>query len=30
MQIQKLEEELDVQIFDRSKKPIQLTDVGEK
>ncbi|GGB73664.1 transcriptional regulator [Flavobacterium suaedae] len=30
MQIQKLEEELDVQIFDRSKKPIQLTDVGEQ
>lgn len=30
MQIQKLEEELTVQIFDRSKKPIQLTDVGEK
>ncbi|OYQ45298.1 DNA-binding transcriptional regulator OxyR [Flavobacterium cyanobacteriorum] len=28
MQIQKLEEELDIQIFDRSKKPIQLTDVG--
>ena len=30
MQIQKLEEELDVQIFDRGKKPIQLTDVGLK
>lgn len=30
MQIQKLEEELGIQIFDRSKKPIQLTDVGEK
>ncbi len=30
MQIQKLEEELDVLIFDRSKKPIQLTSVGEK
>lgn len=30
MQIQKLEEELDILIFDRSKKPIQLTDVGEK
>jgi LysR family hydrogen peroxide-inducible transcriptional activator len=29
MQIQKLEEELDIQIFDRSKKPIQLTDVGQ-
>lgn len=30
MQIHKLEEELDVQIFDRSKKPIQLTDIGKK
>lgn len=30
MQIQKLEEELDVVIFDRSKKPIQLTSVGQK
>lgn len=30
MQIQKLEEELDIQIFDRSKKPIQLTEVGKK
>ncbi|MEO2064178.1 MAG: hydrogen peroxide-inducible genes activator [Christiangramia sp.] len=30
MQIQKLEEELEVTIFDRSKKPIQLTEVGEK
>lgn len=30
MQIQKLEEELDVQIFDRSKKPIQLTETGRK
>src|SRR5690554_106251 len=30
MQIQKLEEELGVLIFDRSKKPIQLTQVGEK
>lgn len=30
MQIQKLEEELDVLIFDRSKKPIKLTLVGEK
>lgn len=30
MQIQKLEEELDIQIFDRSKKPIELTDVGRK
>jgi LysR family hydrogen peroxide-inducible transcriptional activator len=30
MQIQKLEEELDILIFDRSKKPISLTDVGKK
>lgn len=30
MQIQKIEEELDIQIFDRSKKPIQLTEIGEK
>ena len=30
MQIQKLEEELEIQIFDRSKKPIVLTSVGEK
>ncbi len=30
MQIQKLEEQLDVQIFDRSKKPIELTEVGHK
>ncbi len=30
MQIQKLEEELDIQIFDRSKKPIELTAVGSK
>lgn len=30
MQIQKLEEELDVQIFDRTKKPIQLTETGRK
>lgn len=29
-QIQKLEEELDIIIFDRSKKPIELTDVGKK
>ncbi len=28
MQIQKLEDELDIQIFDRSKKPIQLTEIG--
>ncbi|MFK5879763.1 MAG: LysR substrate-binding domain-containing protein [Flavobacteriaceae bacterium] len=30
MQIQKLEDELDIQIFNRRKKPIQLTAVGEK
>lgn len=30
MQIQKLEEELDILIFDRSQKPIQLTEVGKK
>lgn len=30
MQIQKLEEELDLQIFDRSKKPIGITHVGAK
>lgn len=30
MQIQKLEEQLNVLIFDRSKKPIELTSVGEK
>ncbi len=30
MQIQKIEEELSVLIFDRSKKPIQLTAIGEK
>ena len=30
MQIQKIEEELNVQIFDRSKKPIQLTEIGQK
>ena len=29
MQIQKIEDELGVLIFDRSKKPIQLTDIGE-
>ncbi|MBB1139740.1 LysR family transcriptional regulator [Myroides sp. WP-1] len=29
MQIQKLEEELGVQIFDRTTKPIQLTTIGE-
>ena len=30
MQIQKLEEELDILIFDRGKKPIELTAVGQK
>jgi len=30
MQIQKLEDQLKVQIFDRSKKPIELTEVGRK
>lgn len=30
MQIQKLEEELDILIFDRSKKTIEITEVGEK
>lgn len=30
MQIQKLEDELDVKIFNRNKKPIQLTEIGEK
>ena len=30
MQIQKLEEELDTQIFNRNKKPIQLTEIGSK
>jgi len=29
-QIQKLEDELDIIIFDRSKKPIELTEVGRK
>lgn len=29
-QIQKLEDELGILIFDRSKKPIELTDVGKK
>ena len=29
MQIQKLEEELEVQIFDRTKKPIELTETGK-
>ncbi|CAA0143936.1 hydrogen peroxide-inducible genes activator [Tenacibaculum maritimum] len=30
MQIQKLEEELEVKIFNRSKKPIELTEVGKR
>jgi len=30
MQIQKLEEELEAKIFNRNKKPIQLTSIGEK
>lgn len=30
MQIHKLEESLDIQIFNRNKKPIELTDVGKK
>jgi len=30
MQIQKLEDQLDVQIFDRNKKPIELTEIGRK
>ncbi|WP_298999276.1 LysR substrate-binding domain-containing protein [Flagellimonas sp. S174] len=30
MQVQKLEDELDILIFDRSKKPISVTDVGQK
>ncbi|MBS9464202.1 LysR family transcriptional regulator [Flagellimonas sp. 389] len=30
MQIQKLEDELDILIFDRGKKPISITEVGEK
>ncbi|WP_452223204.1 LysR family transcriptional regulator [Lacinutrix chionoecetis] len=30
MQIQKLEDQLDILIFDRSKKPIELTEVGRK
>lgn len=30
MQIHKLEDELDIQIFNRNKKPIELTDVGKK
>ncbi len=30
MQIQKIEEELKIVIFDRTKKPIQLTEIGQK
>jgi LysR family hydrogen peroxide-inducible transcriptional activator len=30
MQIQKLEDQLNVKIFDRTKKPIQLTEIGKK
>lgn len=30
MQVQKLEDELDIQIFDRAKKPITITEVGKK
>jgi len=30
MQIHKLEEQLDILIFDRSKKPIELTEIGKK
>ncbi|GBF20302.1 MULTISPECIES: LysR substrate-binding domain-containing protein [Arenibacter] len=30
MQVQKLEDELDILIFDRSKKPITITEVGAK
>jgi LysR family hydrogen peroxide-inducible transcriptional activator len=30
MQIQKLEEELDILIFDRSTKPLKLTEIGKK
>jgi LysR family hydrogen peroxide-inducible transcriptional activator len=30
MQIKKIEEELNVLIFDRTKKPIQLTEIGQK
>ena len=30
MQIQKLEEALNIQIFNRSKKPIELTEIGKK
>lgn len=30
MQIQKLEDQLDILIFDRTKKPIELTEIGKK
>ena len=30
MQVQKLEDELNIQIFDRTKKPIELTNLGQK
>ena len=30
MQIQKLEEALETKIFNRNKKPIQLTEIGKK
>ncbi len=30
MQIQKLEDELDAKVFNRSKKPIELTEIGKK
>ncbi len=30
MQVQKLEDELDILIFDRAKKPITITEVGQK
>jgi LysR family hydrogen peroxide-inducible transcriptional activator len=30
MQVQKLEDELDILLFDRSKKPISITEVGKK
>lgn len=30
MQVQKLEDELDILIFDRSKKPIAITEIGKK
>jgi len=30
MQIQKLEDQLKIQIFNRSKKPIEVTDIGKK